>query len=60
MHVVSLSAAQRIALTNELFAHWHAKDPEAHHCFCGSDNDLLDAIAKVRAERESADDEIGG
>ena len=57
---VELSDAQHIALIDELFAHWHAKEPEAHHCFCGSDQDLVDAVAEIRAERERADDdEIG-
>lgn len=57
---VELGDAQRTALTNELFAHWQAKDPENHHCFCGGDQDLVDAVAEIRVERERADDdEIG-
>ena len=57
-----LSDAQRDALSNELFAHWQAAEPDKHHCFCGSDRDLVEAIAEIRAERERArdDDEIGG
>lgn len=56
-----LSDAQRSALMNELFAYWQATSPEAHHCFCGGDQELVDAVAEIRAERERAgDDEIGG
>jgi hypothetical protein len=58
---VQLTEEQHDALIKELFAYWKAKEPEAHHCFCGSDKDLIDAVTEIRAERERArnDDEIG-
>lgn len=57
---LELSDEQRTALTNELFAHWERQSPGSHKCFCGSDQDLVDAIERIRAERERDDDEIGG
>ena len=49
-----LSAAQRDALTEELFAHWRAAEPDRFHCFCGSDADLVDAVnhSRERAARD--------
>ena len=58
---IQLGDAQRDGLIKELFAHYQATEPDKHHCFCGSDQDLVDAITQARAERErAADDEIGG
>ena len=54
---VELSDAQRSALTNELHAHWEAESPGLHHCFCGSDQELVRAVAEIRAQRERADDD---
>jgi hypothetical protein len=43
-----LSDEQRSALTRELFALWHALQPRAHHCFCGDDRALVQAVAHAR------------
>ena len=47
-----LSDAARDALTTELFARWKAGEPGAHHCFCGSDRDLIAAVERIRDEQD--------
>ena len=49
---VRLSDEQRDALFAELAAHQRATAPDAHHCFCGSDQDLVDVVQRIRADRE--------
>jgi hypothetical protein len=58
----SSATPKRYALSKEPFADWHAREPDRFHCFCGSDQDLIDAITEIRAQRErerANDDEIG-
>jgi hypothetical protein len=43
-----LTDEQRSALTRELFALWHTLQPRAHHCFCGDDRALVQAVAHAR------------
>ena len=40
-HDLQLDPAQRDAMHKELFAIWNALDPDAFHCFAGTDRTLL-------------------
>lgn len=53
-----LSAVQREAVTEELFARWQAAEPDRFHCFCGSHADLVDAVNHSR-ERAAHDRDRG-
>ena len=43
-----LTDEQRDALSRELFRLWRVLAPGAHHCFCGDDRVLVDAVAHAR------------
>ena len=47
-----LSDAARSALVDELFARWEAAEPGSHKCFCGSDEQLIEAIERYRDDQD--------
>lgn len=50
---LQLDDAQRNALAQELFAHWEVLYPgPGMDCFCGDDQDLVDAVQRARAQRQ--------
>jgi hypothetical protein len=49
---VQLTDAQRVALTDELFARQHAAEPDKHFCFCGGDRELIAAVERLREEQD--------
>ena len=49
---VRLSDEQRDALHAELSAYQRAIAPDEHHCFCGSDQHLVEAVGRIRSDRE--------
>lgn len=51
-HEQGLSDAARDALLDELFARWDAEQPGCHKCFCGSDEQLIDAVERYRDEQD--------
>ena len=49
---VALSDQARSALMHELFARWEATDPGSHKCFCGSDEQLIEAVESYRGDQD--------
>ncbi|MCD2190973.1 hypothetical protein [Actinomycetospora soli] len=53
-----LSERARDALTRELFARWEAAEPGRHHCFIGSDAEMVAAVERLRhQDRHDLDSE---